>query len=76
MKLQTLCNILPKNQEFLHPGFFLQSDENGAVSQFRSFEEKVYFITWIINIRKSKGILVTQIICSRIAPNFTEMTPG
>ena len=33
--------------------FFHRSDENGVFSQFWSFEEKVYFITWIMTINNA-----------------------
>ena len=39
IKLQVLCGILPKIQEFL-PSRCLIGDENDALSQFQSFEEK------------------------------------
>ena len=47
IKLQVLCGILPKISEILLSRFFLQSYENGTFSQFRSFPEKEYFLTWI-----------------------------
>ena len=50
IKLQVLCGILQKIQEFLPSKFFYQSDENGVFSQFWSFEEKVYFINWICKL--------------------------
>ena len=47
MKLQVLCGIVPTIKDFLPYKFVQQSDGNGVFSQFWSFEEKVYFVTWI-----------------------------
>ena len=47
MILMVLYGIIPQIQEFYRPDFFHHNDENGVFSQFWSFGEKVYFITWI-----------------------------
>ena len=45
MKKQVLWVILLKFQDVLQPRFSHQSDDNGVISQVRSFEKKVYFVT-------------------------------
>ena len=42
MKLQMLCGIVQKNQEFLPSTFFRQSDEYGNFSHFWSFEKDLF----------------------------------
>ena len=42
MKLQMLCGIVQKNQEFLPSTFFRQSNEYGNFSHFWSFEKDLF----------------------------------
>ena len=61
MKVQVLCGILPKIQEFLQSRFFHQGGEYGAFSQFQSFQEKVYFITYLKTMKSNNEVNFLQL---------------